>query len=138
MGNKREKVVYIAGPYRADTIRETVENIRLAEKTAIEYWELGYTVICPHMNTALFDGILPDEAWLEGALELLKRSDILALTIFDYPLFDSEETKNEIYFAFQNDIPIYYQGEDITKEMNEILEREARNLARFKEMGLVK
>ena len=98
MENKRSKVVYIAGPYRADTIRETVENIRMAEKTAIEYWKLGYTVICPHMNTALFDGILPDEVWLEGALELLKRADILALTIFDYPLFDSEGTKNEIYF----------------------------------------
>lgn len=71
------KVAVISGPYRADTINQTVENIRFAEKYAKKYWELGYSVICPHKNTALFDGVLPDYVWLEGAKELIKRADVL-------------------------------------------------------------
>lgn len=73
------KLAYIAGPYRSDTIRGTVENIRRAEAVAIKYWKKGYAVICPHMNTALFDGLLPDGVWLEGDIEILKRCDVIIL-----------------------------------------------------------
>ncbi len=75
--NKRSLVVYIAGPYRSDTEFGVLENIRHAEKYALKYWKLGYTVICPHKNTAFFGGAAPDEFWLEGDLELLRRSDIV-------------------------------------------------------------
>lgn len=71
------KVVFICGPYRADTIHDIVLHIRKAEAYAKKYWDMGYCVICPHKNTALLDGTLPDEAWLSGACELLRRSDIL-------------------------------------------------------------
>jgi len=74
---KRNQVVYIAGPYRADTVHGIVENVRLAEWYAKRYWRQGFTVICPHKNTALLDGVLPDDAWLDGAMELLRRSDIV-------------------------------------------------------------
>uniref|UniRef100_A0A6M3KG77 Lcl C-terminal domain-containing protein n=1 Tax=viral metagenome TaxID=1070528 RepID=A0A6M3KG77_9ZZZZ len=67
------KVAYIAGPYRAETLRGVIDNIRHAEKYAIEYWQKGYSVICPHKNTALFDGIAPDDVWLEGDKELIRR-----------------------------------------------------------------
>ena len=73
------KVAYIAGPYRGKTIYETVENIRRAEKVAIKYWQKGYAVICPHKNTALFDGLCNDNVWLAGDLELMKRSDIVVM-----------------------------------------------------------
>ena len=56
-----------------------VENIRRAEKVAIKYWKKGYAVICPHSNTALFDGSSPDEVWLNGDLELIKRSDTVVM-----------------------------------------------------------
>lgn len=71
------KVAFICGPYRADTIHGMVQNIRIAEAYAKKYWEKDYCVICPHKNTALLDGTLPDEAWLAGARELLKRSDVM-------------------------------------------------------------
>lgn len=73
------KVAYIAGPYRAKSLRGVIDNIRAAEKVAMKYWNLGYAVICPHMNCALFDGTAPDEVWLEGDKELLRRSDVIVM-----------------------------------------------------------
>ena len=73
------KVAYIIGPYRAKTIREVVENIRRAEAAALKYWKKGYAVICPHMNSALFDGAIPDEDILEGDIEIMKRCDTVVV-----------------------------------------------------------
>ena len=75
---KRKEVVFICGPYRAETVYGIVQNIRHAEEYAIKFWKLGYSVICPHKNTSLFDGICEDNVWLEGVKELLRRSDIVA------------------------------------------------------------
>jgi hypothetical protein len=74
-----KRVVFLIGPYRAKTMRQTVENIQRAEEWALKVWQLGGICLCPHMNTRLFDGALPDEVWLHGATELLKRSDAVAL-----------------------------------------------------------
>jgi len=73
------KLVYIAGQYRANTVHGIVKNIRKAEKVALKYWRKGYAVICPHKNTALFDGSAPDKVWLDGDLEILKRCDIIVM-----------------------------------------------------------
>ena len=73
------KVAYIAGPYRGKTESDVVANIRHAEKYAIKYWRLGYAVICPHLNTQLFGGLAPDEVWLKGDLELLRRCDAIVM-----------------------------------------------------------
>ena len=73
------KVFYIAGPYRADTPRGIVENIRKAESVALKYWLQGHAVICPHKNTALFDGAAPDHVWLDGDLEILGRCDAIVM-----------------------------------------------------------
>ena len=73
------KVAYIAGPYRGKTHYEVEQNIRAAEAVAIKYWQLGYAVICPHKNTAHFDGLAPDEVWLKGDLEILKRCDLIVM-----------------------------------------------------------
>lgn len=70
-----KKVAIICGPYRANTIEEITRNIRFAESYAKKYWKFGYVVICPHKNTALFDGLCNDKIWLEGVQELLRRSD---------------------------------------------------------------
>ena len=72
-------VVYIAGAYRAKTLRGVVENIRKAEEVSIKYWKRGYAVICPHLNTALLDGELTDEHFLNGDLAILARCDIVVM-----------------------------------------------------------
>ena len=69
------KLVFVSGPYRGDTD----SNIAKARELAIQLWQQGYAVICPHMNTAHFDGLCPDEVWLEGDIEMLKRCDAIAL-----------------------------------------------------------
>jgi hypothetical protein len=73
------KLAYIAGPYRANSEYGVLSNIRKAEQYALKYWQKGYAVICPHKNTALFGGSLPESAWLEGDLEILRRCDVVVM-----------------------------------------------------------
>lgn len=98
------KVIFIAGPYRSPTVRGIVENIRKAEKWAIHIWQLGGVALCPHLNTALMDGACPDSVWLEGALELLRRSD----AVFLMPKWqESQGAKAEQQEAKLQGIPMF-------------------------------
>ena len=76
-----DKVIYLAGPYRASTIYGTLCNIRKAEMVAVEFWRRGVVVLSPHKNTALLDGAagIQDQTWLDGALELMRRCDAVVL-----------------------------------------------------------
>lgn len=69
------KVVFIAGPFRADTQWGIVQNVRAAETAGLEVARLGAMPLIPHMNTANFHGQLTDEFWLEGTQEMLRRCD---------------------------------------------------------------
>ncbi len=71
------KVAYIAGAYRSSTIAGIEENIQHARKYAKKYWKLGFMAYCPHSNSSFMDGIAPDEVFLEGGLEMLRRCDII-------------------------------------------------------------
>lgn len=98
------KVIYIAGKYR-DVRGEyyVVQNIRAAEKIALHIWENGAVAICPHANTRLFGGALPDETWLNGDLELIRRSDAV------YQMenaHDSAGAKMEIELAKKLGMPV--------------------------------
>lgn len=103
------KVAFISGSYRAGTIYHTKCNIAKAEKVAIKYWRKGYAVICPHKNSALFDGLCDDQVWLDGDIEFLKRSDIIVMCQ------GWEKSKGSIaehLFALENRIEIIYEGGD--------------------------
>jgi hypothetical protein len=73
------KLVFISGPYRAKTGYLRQLNIDEARKHSIHLWQMGFACICPHMNTANFDGLAPDEVWLEGDIEMLRRCDMIYL-----------------------------------------------------------
>jgi hypothetical protein len=73
------RLAYAAGPYRASTEWGVLSNIRNAEAVAIELWRMGYAVICPHKNTALFGGVADDELWLKGDLVMMERCDCVVL-----------------------------------------------------------
>lgn len=75
----KTKVVYIAGPYRAKTEWGVVQNVRAAELLALKVWKFGMVALCPHKNTYLFGGAAHDSVWLDGDLELLRRSDAVIL-----------------------------------------------------------
>ncbi len=77
------RLAYTSGPYRADTIRGVIDNIRAAEEVAIQLWKMGYAVICPHTNTQLFDGAFDegkmstvgdkeDAHWEGGSVQFIK------------------------------------------------------------------
>lgn len=73
------KVAYISGRYSGKTIYEVVQNVRVAEAAAIRWWNHGFAVICPHLNTALMDGALEYEQVMRGDLELVSRCDVIVM-----------------------------------------------------------
>lgn len=98
-------VVYIAGPYRAPTPRRVLANIWAAQEAALAVWKAGGVAICPHSNCYLFDDEAPGSVWLEGDLELLRRSDaILLVTGWEH----SEGATREQQVAVELGLPIFY------------------------------
>lgn len=96
------KVVFLAGPYCADTHRGTVENIRYAESVAVKLWQMGAAVICPHLNSALLSGICAEECFLQGYLEILERCDgLVAFSAWER----SQGAMAEVEHAVLKDIP---------------------------------
>lgn len=70
-------VAYVLGPLTAPTTNDLHNNIQNARDAAIFGWRSGYAVICPHLNSAYMQGIMPEEAFLSGGLELLERADLI-------------------------------------------------------------
>lgn len=74
------KCGYVAGPFRGPNAWDIEENIRRAERLALEVWRLGAACICPHTNTRFFQGAADDRVWLDGDLEILARCDFIVMT----------------------------------------------------------
>ena len=107
------KVIYIAGKYRdsrgAWFIRQ---NIRAAEQAAQFVWQQGGVALCPHLNTALFDGLpgCADEVWLRGDLELLRRCDaVFAIEHWR----DSSGAVAEVEHARALNLPVLFTYNDV-------------------------
>ena len=98
------KLIYVSGPYRDSTEWGRILNIRNAEMVAIECWQRGWAVICPHKNTEHFGGILPDQAWMDGDLEMIRRCDAMCMV---EGWKTSEGAKLERAEAKRIGIPIY-------------------------------
>ena len=101
------KIIYIAGPYRAETKAEIGRNIKKARDVAIKLWQEGWAVICPHMNTAHFEAE-DDSIWINGGLEILVRCDaIYMLAGWEY----SPGAITEWFTAQGFELDIYYEDE---------------------------
>lgn len=104
MTKRSETIVYVAGPYRAENIAGIHYNINRARMVAMELWELGFTVFCPHLNSQFMDGIIPDDEWLKRDLVLLRRCDVITLT----PQWDfSEGASGERQEAISLKMPVW-------------------------------
>lgn len=105
------RVAYIAGPYRAYkkdgglNMSEVFENIYCARAVAKRYWALGYAVICPHTNAMFMDDDSPDEQWLEGDLEILKRCDVIVMMC---GFSKSKGAMAELEFAKENGLDVIF------------------------------
>lgn len=104
------KLAYVAGPYRGKSKIKLVNrmqvicNIMRAARVAKKLWKMGYAVICPHLNSALMDGVAPDKAFLEGDLLMLDRCDILVL---QGKWRKSSGTIGELKRAQRLEMPVY-------------------------------
>ena len=107
------RIAYIVGPYRAETYKHRQENIAKAAIVAKEFWKRGYAVICPHTNSANFDGIVSDKVFLEGYLEILLLLDHFVdnLVVALPGWISSSGSRNEISQAKAFDLEILYLTE---------------------------
>jgi len=109
------KLVYIAGPFRAasDYIHghqdmfAVQENIMRAMKLGLEVARMpGAFPVIPHANTMFFTAAAPDAVWLEGDLEMLRRSDAILMT---EDWLRSSGARAEHKFAGEHKIPVFYE-----------------------------
>jgi hypothetical protein len=111
---------YIAGPFRAPTQWLIALNVRIAEWHAFELCKLGYFPVVPHKNTENFHGALPDEFFLDGYLELMKRCD----AVFLLPRHaESEGTKAELALARELNMPVLVNMEEAKHWADELKAR---------------
>jgi dienelactone hydrolase len=105
MTPSRNLVAYVAGPYRdARGAHYVGDNITRARRVAADLWARGYAVLCPHLNTAHMGGLCDDTAFLDGAIELMRRCDLVVLTPDWY---QSSGAQAEVREAFGYGIPVY-------------------------------
>lgn len=123
------KIAYTAGPYRSKTEWGLYNNIHTARGVAVILWGMGFGVICPHANTALFGGSVndnddvadTDNIWLKGDIEFIKRAVDVLVVLPGWE--NSSGTKLEIATASVKNIPIIYweDGDLAIEELKEIL-----------------
>ena len=101
-------LLYISGKY---TLGDIDENIKAARRVAVQLWEQGYCVLCPHQNTANFeqDCNASYVQYLRGDLLLLERCDAVVMLPF---WEESHGAKLELAHAAKKGIPAYYWGID--------------------------
>jgi hypothetical protein len=99
------QLVYIAGPYRAKTIHGIHQNIEKAREVAFKYWGSGRAVICPHMNSALIDGLITDEQILLGCMIILSKCDAIVMM---QGWQESKGSIDERDFALKHNIEVIY------------------------------
>jgi hypothetical protein len=104
------KLVYVAGPFRAASAWDIEENIRRAERLALEVWRMGAACICPHTNTRFFQGAADDRVWLDGDLEILRRCDAMILTP-DWRR--SSGARAEVAEADKIGMPVFYGTDEL-------------------------
>ena len=98
------KVIYIAGKYRDKYPYQIQYHIDCAKELAMQVWKAGDAAICPHLNSAHFEGLNTEQHFIDGTLELMRRCDAVLL-VPDWGT--SEGTLGEIAEAERLGIPVY-------------------------------
>lgn len=101
-------LIYTAGPYSQTAGVGTVEeNIQKATDIAAELWNMGYTVLCPHMNSAGLEKLttLSNKDFVDRDLEMVERCDAIVMI----PGWESSlGAVRELEHARQNDLVVWF------------------------------
>lgn len=110
------KIAYVAGPYRSKKgVRQVIIHIRNAEEVALELWQIGYAVVCPHKNSELFESVIDEDVIMEGEVVIMKRCDLVVLM---EGWENSVGSCNERKIAIEHRIPVFYWPCDARKLIN--------------------
>ena len=106
------QLVYVAGPFRSKSepynYWEQQQNINAAAVIALEVWRRGHACLCPHLNSAPFNGAADDAIWLAGDLAMLARCDVVLML----PGWEqSSGATAEHGYAISRGIPVVYEIE---------------------------
>lgn len=105
-------VAFLSGAYTSKSLWQQKQNIQEAEKIAVELWQMGFAVICPHANTSFFDGAIAYETFLSGDLAILERCDIHVMMPH---WVSSHGSQNEHAYSLREGKQIYYWQTDRDK-----------------------
>ena len=106
--NNRPLRVYVAGPYRAETVEAREANITRARLAGRSLRQMGFHVFIPHCNAAHEDGHAPDAHFLEEALAFMRLCDaVIVLPGWEA----SAGTRAEMEEAERLGIPVMHLGE---------------------------
>jgi hypothetical protein len=107
--------VYVAGAYSANNILTALDNIRKGNRAGLEVLMAGMTPFVPFQDF-MFQLMLQDDERLtidhyyQYSIDWLLQSEVM-LVLPNYE--DSKGTLKEIEIAKENNIPIYYNMEDL-------------------------
>lgn len=102
----KEKVIYIAGPFRGETPMAVERNVRAAEEASLLLWQAGVFNICPHTMGRFFDKMVPDPVVLAGTMEIMLRCD--AVWCFSPMWKVSGGTVAEVEKAREMGMPVFF------------------------------
>jgi hypothetical protein len=103
-----QPLIYVAGPFRAETPWEIEQNIRRAEEYGLFVAKLGGVPVIPHTMYRFFQNSLPDAFWLNAGLTLLQPCVAVAVCVDRDQAQRSFGTVGEIGNAILRNIPIFY------------------------------
>lgn len=98
------KVIYVAGPYTAETDWQRGIHIKKACDVTANLWRMGFYAVCPHKITAFYGGLCEENVFIEGGLEILRRCDVVVLV---EGWEKSGGTLGEVEEAIKIGLPVY-------------------------------
>jgi len=122
-------LIYIAGPYSAETPEDVLRNVNLAIDAWLHLYSNGWTPICPHLSHFIHErnnathciDFITYEKWLEYDEKLLAMCDSVAL------LSRSSGADKEVAFAQEHGIIVYFELSDVPSLTKPSLVENARN-----------
>ncbi|HEW91205.1 MAG TPA: DUF4406 domain-containing protein [Thermotogaceae bacterium] len=104
------KLVFISGPYKADTNWQIERNIRNAEIASLMVWKLGAVPICVHTMNRHFFGEIDEERVINGCMDIIMRCDaILMLSGWE----ESAGSYMEYNFAMKNNVTVFTRIDEL-------------------------